>query len=116
MRPPVAEGMLLIGDAAGLAYSESGEGIGPAVKSARLAADAITHAAGRFSADDLAPYARRIAPAMADGPFRRIRVRMPAALGRLALSSAGLTRLALDRWFLRRHERIGSPSERHVAA
>ena len=39
-RPLVADGALLVGDAAGLAYPESGEGIRPAVESALLAADA----------------------------------------------------------------------------
>ncbi|MGM0413514.1 MAG: NAD(P)/FAD-dependent oxidoreductase, partial [Pseudomonadota bacterium] len=36
-RPPVHEGALLIGDAAGLAYPQSGEGIRPAVESALMA-------------------------------------------------------------------------------
>ncbi len=50
------ERFLLVGDAAGLARDVSGEGIGPAVHSARLAADAIL-------AGDVARYPERIAAA-----------------------------------------------------
>src|SRR5690606_33837607 len=53
-------GVLLIGDAAGLAYPQSGEGIRPAVESGILAADAVLHAKGRYSADDLEPYRAQI--------------------------------------------------------
>ena len=40
-RPLVGEQCLLVGDAAGLAYDQSGEGIRPAVESSLLAADAL---------------------------------------------------------------------------
>ncbi|MBZ2188616.1 NAD(P)/FAD-dependent oxidoreductase [Alcanivorax sp. JB21] len=43
-RPLVAPGVCLIGDAAGLAYTQSGEGIRPAVESALLAASALEEA------------------------------------------------------------------------
>lgn len=59
-RPLAADGALLIGDAAGLAYPESGEGIRPAVESALLAADAIRECVGDYSARRLAGYAQRI--------------------------------------------------------
>ncbi|MDX1634940.1 MAG: NAD(P)/FAD-dependent oxidoreductase [Marinobacter sp.] len=43
-RPLVDEGVMLIGDAAGLAYTQSGEGIRPAIESALMAADVIRRA------------------------------------------------------------------------
>lgn len=56
-RPPVADGIVLIGDAAGLAYVQSGEGIRPAVESALLAAGVILDCGGDYTAQRLAPYA-----------------------------------------------------------
>ncbi|PAV25720.1 geranylgeranyl reductase [Tamilnaduibacter salinus] len=58
-RPLVDDGVLLIGDAAGLAYTQSGEGIRPAIESALLAADVISHARDT-SAESLAPYGEQI--------------------------------------------------------
>ncbi|MBS3803518.1 MAG: NAD(P)/FAD-dependent oxidoreductase [Oleiphilaceae bacterium] len=43
-RPLVDDGVMLIGDAAGLAYTQSGEGIRPAIESALMAADIIREA------------------------------------------------------------------------
>ena len=43
-RPLVDDGVMLIGDAAGLAYTQSGEGIRPAIESALMAADVIVDA------------------------------------------------------------------------
>ncbi len=62
-RPLTADQALLVGDAAGLAYPESGEGIRPAVESALLAAQVIRTIEARrgdYSAAALAPYARAI--------------------------------------------------------
>jgi geranylgeranyl reductase family protein len=94
-------GMLLVGDSAGLAYPESGEGIKPAIESARLAAEAlIAHGPARF---DAARYLDRVRQ---DHPRARAysaRLR-PAtvAVGRLLLGSRRFTRnVVLDRWFLR---------------
>jgi len=103
-RPVIDEGMLLIGDAAGLAYPESGEGIRPAIESGRLAARTLAAAAGRTSRSDLQPYAdelvRLYPPASHTlGPLRSA----VAAMGRLLLGSPAFTRhVVLDRWFLRR--------------
>ena len=46
-RPLIGDGVLVAGDAAGLAYPESGEGIKPAVESGRLAAETLIAAGGR---------------------------------------------------------------------
>ena len=50
------DGVLLIGDAAGLAYPESGEGIRPAIESGLIAAHAILSAEGNYSAKNLTLY------------------------------------------------------------
>jgi flavin-dependent dehydrogenase len=102
-RPLIGPGMLLIGDAAGLAYPESGEGIYPAIASGRLAADALVAANGRSEVEDLQPYSdslRRLHPPAARHPAP-VRAAL-AALGRVLLGSPSFTRhVVLDRWFLR---------------
>jgi len=102
-RPLIGPGMLIVGDGAGLAYPESGEGIHPAIASARLAAETLIAAGGRHTLDVLEPYAAtlgRLHP-----PTRRpaapIRA-ASAAIGRVLLGSPLFTkRVLLDRWFLR---------------
>jgi geranylgeranyl reductase family protein len=102
-RPVIGDGVLLIGDAAGLAYPESGEGIRPAIESGRLAARTLAAAGGRTSRADLQPYAdevRRLYPPVSRTP-RPWRSAVAAA-GRLLLGSSSFTRhVVLDRWFLR---------------
>jgi menaquinone-9 beta-reductase len=108
-RAVVGPGMLLAGDAAGLAYPESGEGISPAIESGRLAAQALIDAHGRHDAADLQPYAdtlRRLHPPVrtAAPPWRAAY----AAAGRALLRSPTFTRhVVLDRWFLRNIDRAG---------
>jgi flavin-dependent dehydrogenase len=102
-RTPIDDGILLVGDAAGLAYPESGEGIRPAVESGLAAARTVLDAAGRYSAGDLAPYAewvRNTCPARQGTPAL-LRPIVPA-LGRALLRSRAFTRsVVIDRWFLR---------------
>jgi flavin-dependent dehydrogenase len=52
----VDDGVMLVGDAAGLASRRSGEGIRPAVESGLLAASTIIRASGRYTADRLGSY------------------------------------------------------------
>jgi geranylgeranyl reductase family protein len=103
VRPLVDDGVMLIGDAAGLAYPESGEGIRPAIEAGRLAADTLVSAAGRYSSDRLLPYAaamRRLHPIVRPG--RHSTRRAMTALGRALLHSGHFARhVVLDRWFLR---------------
>ena len=102
-RPLMGDGMLLVGDSAGLAYPESGEGISPAIESGRLAAHAMIAAGGASAPDALQPYAQAMRalypPAHASPePVRSL----VAGLGRLLLGSRTFTRrVVLDRWFLR---------------
>jgi len=103
VRTPVADGVLLVGDAAGLAYPESGEGIKPAIASGRLAADTLIEADGRYAASDLRPYADALHATHPPAPSHPAPVRAAmAAIGRVLLGSPTFTRhVVLDRWFLR---------------
>jgi flavin-dependent dehydrogenase len=94
---------MLIGDAAGLAYPDSGEGICPSIASGQLAADTLVAARGRHETDDLRPYADAMRvehpPAHRWPPRARA---LSAVLGRALLQSAVFSRhVVLDRWFLR---------------
>jgi geranylgeranyl reductase family protein len=108
-RPIIGDGLLLIGDAAGLAYPESGEGIRPAIESALLAARALIAADGRHQLEDLLPYQASIArlhPQADSSPELARLARV--TLGRALLGSPWFTRhLILDRWFLRRQRSRG---------
>lgn len=100
----VHEGALLIGDAAGLAYSASGEGIRPAVESGLLAARTILAARGR-RLDDLEPYAAAVEARFGRRGSNASSARLPSPLaawiGRRLLSSPwAARRVVLDRWFL----------------
>jgi flavin-dependent dehydrogenase len=55
-RHAMDDGVLLVGDAAGLANPQSGEGIRPAVLSGLAAARTILAAAGRYTRERLRPY------------------------------------------------------------
>jgi flavin-dependent dehydrogenase len=102
-RPVIGHGVLLVGDAAGLAYAESGEGIRPAIESGRLAAETLIAAGGRHGMEDLQPYAdalRRLHPPVRVNPAPMRKAL--AAAGRALLRSRAFTRhVVLDRWFLR---------------
>jgi flavin-dependent dehydrogenase len=102
-RPLIAQGALVVGDSAGLAYPESGEGIHPAIASGRLAAETLIAAGQRFRIEELTPYAealkRQHPPA--SRPSAAVR-NVSAAVGRALLGSSLFTRhMLLDRWFLR---------------
>lgn len=95
-------GVLLVGDAAGLAYPQSGEGIRPAVESGLLAARTILEAAGSYA--DLSAYEARLdrrfgAPSATLGP--RLPPQVVARAGRLLLGIPWFVRrVVLERWFL----------------
>jgi flavin-dependent dehydrogenase len=103
VRPLVADGVLIVGDAAGLAYPESGEGIRPAVESGILAARTLIAARGRFARDDLHSYeAAMYAAHKPSAPTPRALSPIVKAAGRTLLRSRIFTRrVMLDRWFLR---------------
>ena len=94
---PVADGVLLIGDSAGLAYPQSGEGIGPAIESGLLAAQIILQSAGDYSRLRLASYL----------PLLRRRLAPPSPNALLSLLptnwvASAAARLLTTRWFAKK--------------
>jgi geranylgeranyl reductase family protein len=109
-RRVVDDGVVLVGDAAGLAYPQSGEGIRPAVESGLMAAETILAARGVYDRARLSPHAGRLAERFGAGSA-------PAALS--GLVPDGLTRslspivmawpwfvrhFLIDRWFLHQQQ------------
>jgi menaquinone-9 beta-reductase len=102
------DGVILIGDSAGLAYPQSGEGIRPAIESGFLAAGTLVHAQYRYTRPRLEPYAQRLRARYDAGPLARaLHWGVPSAVStRLAsalLARPGFVRhVVLNRWFLHR--------------
>ena len=107
-RKLVDDGILLIGDAAGLAYSQSGEGILPAIESGLLAAKAILDAGGDYACERLSSYrdmlTSRYGESQGDWATRIGRSLPPQAMQSLAKMLLGTRwfsrHVVLDRWFL----------------
>jgi geranylgeranyl reductase family protein len=101
-------GWLLIGDAAGLAYPQSGEGIRPAIESGLMAASTILRARKNYELEHLAPYERLIRarfgkPARMDAG--RWAAMIPegwrrAGAGMLLSNCWFVSRVVIKRWFL----------------
>jgi flavin-dependent dehydrogenase len=101
----IDDGVLLVGDAAGLAYAGSGEGIRPAVESGLLAAQTVIAAEGGYERERLEPYRRVVRARFGESSWMSA-LPVPSSLvkaaGRVLLSNGWLTRrLVLDRFFLR---------------
>ena len=109
--------MLLVGDSAGLAYSQSGEGIRPAVESGLLAADVILSARGEYNKTTLSLYSSALT-----SQFGKVQDDWSVAIGRripgylvnsfakLLMASQWFSRhVILEQWFLHRHD----PALRH---
>jgi menaquinone-9 beta-reductase len=108
VRRTIGDGVLLAGDAAGLAWPQSGEGIRPAIQSGLFAARTIVDAAGRYTRDRLqrydawlrdtfdrqSPIVRALSPLVPAGLW------MPIAR-RLLGNPAFVRSVVLDRGFLR---------------
>lgn len=90
----VDDNVLLVGDAAGLAYPHSGEGIRPAVESGLLAADAILQACGDYSRSRLEGYKDRLIMQLGSSTANQ-QTRM---LGWLGKRLSGLLVRRLMRW------------------
>ena len=104
------DGVLLVGDAAGLAAAASGEGILPAIVSGQLAAETILEAKGALDHARLGrAYERRLADELGAPPPARGRPgAFATAAGAVLLSAPWFARhVVLDRWFL--HRRTGGP-------
>lgn len=110
-RTLVGDGVMLIGDAAGLAYAQSGEGIRPAVESALLAARVILGCQGDYGVGRLQPFVnelekrfgRRQSQPVVEGKktpvFRQF-------LARVLMKNGWFSRnMLIRRWFLHATER-----------
>jgi geranylgeranyl reductase family protein len=104
----VDDGILLIGDAAGLAYSQSGEGILPAIESGLLAAKAILNADGEYTHERLSSYRELLTSRFGESQCdwaTRIGRSLPSqpmqSLAKMLLGTRWFSRhIVLDRWFL----------------
>jgi flavin-dependent dehydrogenase len=103
-------GILLIGDSAGLAYPQSGEGIRPAVESGLIAAGLIAESP-RSEWNGLAPRIQRRLTSRFGPPGRhssgasRMPPRWKTALARQLLANRWFARhILINRWFLHRHQ------------
>jgi len=101
--------VLLIGDAAGLAYPQSGEGIRPAVESGLLAARTIHNAAGRYERALLQPYSDALTSRLGTPRTTAASNWLPASwlqfvAARLMASRRFTRRVVIENWFLHMHE------------
>lgn len=97
-RKPYGDGVVLVGDAAGLAYAQSGEGIRPAIESALIAADVIVESHGDWSGTSLARYGERLRARLGE-PARLQAARwLPPSWLQFAAA-----RLMATRWFSRKY-------------
>jgi geranylgeranyl reductase family protein len=109
-RRAAGAGVMLVGDAAALAYPQSGEGIRPAIESGLLAAETIVEANGQYTTDRLEPYEERLRSRFGAGKVSSalsgiVPVRAGAAVARRLLATPAFVRhVVLDRWFLHRHQ------------
>jgi geranylgeranyl reductase family protein len=110
-RQMLGDGILLVGDAAGLAYPRSGEGIRPAIESGLLAARAILDADGSYDRETLGFYEREMTRRFGarDGGGLELMDFVPERwkpwLARWLLANRWFARQVLvGRWFLRRSE------------
>jgi menaquinone-9 beta-reductase len=102
------DSIVLIGDAAGLAYPESGEGIRPAIESGLIAAHSIIAAQGDYSAARLKPYRELLEARLGRkrNAFESLTQFIPQSVreicGRTLLRNQSFCRnVVCDRWFLR---------------
>ncbi len=106
IREVIKDGVLLIGDAAGLAYPQSGEGIRPAVESALLAAEVIRGCEGNFEKTNLQPYYAKLVERFGErqpkaGLLERLPLGLKQALAGQLMQTHWFTRhIVMDRWFL----------------
>jgi flavin-dependent dehydrogenase len=113
-RPPrvTDDGVLLVGDAAGLAHAASGEGILPAILSGHVAAEVMLESLNGASVEALETYPQRLAERI--GPRSEWTVPGPlrALAAKALLGSSWLTRrVVLDRFFLHRRQEPSSPAK-----
>lgn len=98
------DGVLLVGDAAGLAYPHSGEGIRPAVESGLIAAATALEAGTDYRRQRLAAYRTRLLARYGSATVGRNSAApevLRSAVAKVLLRNRWFTRhVLLDRWFL----------------
>jgi flavin-dependent dehydrogenase len=105
-RRAVDDGIMLIGDAAGLAYPQSGEGIRPAIESGLMAAATIRRSAGCYKRASLEPYVAQLSKRFGSSRLSRLLTKsvpgdVAGALARRLLDRRWFVRhFVIDRWFL----------------
>lgn len=105
------DAVLLIGDAAGLAYPQSGEGIRPAVESAFIAADVVRESAGQYGAASLGVYQDRMESRFGKreaepGLMERLPKSLKQFFARHLMRTLWFTRdIVTKKWFLQNHQR-----------
>ena len=110
VREMVADHVLLIGDSAGLAYPQSGEGIRPAVESAMLAANVIRSCAGDYSKEKLQAYNDLVQQHFGQrlpGPdsMERLPMFVKQIFARQLMKTHWFTKnVVTDKWFLQSHK------------
>ena len=111
------DAMLLIGDSAGLAYPNSGEGIRPAVESAIIAANVAVEANGDFSAARLGDYEKRLVARLGEAKPADFPGWLPASwlhaiAARLMATKWFAKKYVVEDWFLRRRQTALAGMER----
>lgn len=110
LRNIVSDNVLLIGDAAGLAYPQSGEGIRPAVESGILAAQVIIDSEGNYTRPNLRKYQDLMEQRFGQrNPAPDLMERLPMAIKKLFASQLMKTRwftkdIVTSKWFLQAHQ------------
>ncbi len=109
-RTIVGEGVVLVGDAAGLAYPQSGEGIRPAIESGIMAAEVIAMSSD-YSGASLALYEERLTERFgrrqAPEPGPLLPESLRKRLARYLLTNRWFARhVVMDRWFLHRGQPV----------
>ena len=104
-RPLSKHGALIIGDAAGLAYPQSGEGIRPAVESALLAAHVINIAQGDYSQQSLSRYSDKLEARFGQREKVDVTDYLPqwfkqSLAGTLLSTDWFVRKVVVERWFL----------------
>lgn len=108
-RPLVGEAVMIIGDAAGLAYTQSGEGIRPAIESGLMAATTAIAANRNYTRASLVSYEASLLARFGERGGAPALSFLPATL-RLSLARALMQtqwfarNVILDRWFLHAQE------------
>lgn len=102
------DGVLLIGDSAGLAYQQSGEGIRPAIESALLASRVIMAARGNYNRHRLAHYETALRQRFGERSLHlspRPPSRLKCLLAGMLLKTRWFSRhVVINRWFLHQQQ------------